>query len=168
MLISVRLEKNFRAHAGPPRSALIGETISTWAKRPSGQQTLCHFRAIRDGCSPFSVHVKLCVYSIGQKRWVQRTKRPEILLLTSFSSDIACVSPGPPILGPVIISYHGRWTYVLRSANRHLSAQGGRSTPNVSLPADSRCWSFEFQFGPWVWGPILNKLAWGGFWWCTF
>lgn len=50
---------------------LIRKAISTWAKRHWGGQTLCHFRAIRDGCPLSSVHVKLCVYSTGkrQRKW---------------------------------------------------------------------------------------------------
>lgn len=80
VFISLRLEREKKIPTVQWTTAvcvnrLIRKTISTWAKQHSGQQILCHFWAIRDGCSPFSMHAKLCVYSIEQKHWAERNKR---------------------------------------------------------------------------------------------
>lgn len=135
VLISIRLEENCPAQAALRQSTRIEKTISTWLSGLEDNKRCVIFRQLEMVALP-SLCMLNCVYSVGQKHWVQRTKRPEILLLISFSSDTACVSSGPPILGPLIISYHGQWAYVLPFRYRHLSAQGGRSTPNSSLPAN--------------------------------
>ena len=56
-------------------STLIRKTISTWATPHPGQQTPCHFRAIRDGGFPLTKDVKLCAYIVRQKHCTERGER---------------------------------------------------------------------------------------------
>lgn len=91
---------------------LIRKAISTWTKRHWGGQTLCRFRAIRDGCPLFSVCVKLHLYSTGRKeKNGKEEKNPTALFLGN-------VSLCPLVPGPLLVPDHDNGLVFPQSPNR--------------------------------------------------